>query len=91
MSDEARNTTEGSAAFETHKFELACYLDGPRNVHPLHHSFDPTTGQWRFIFPISRKEAEKYEAEFLGSESKRFDDSAAYFKKARGPRRRSVR
>lgn len=82
--------TDDSEEYSTHLFELAVYIFTIKGVRPSYHGY--RAGEPHFVFPISEGQGRKYEADFLVSESKKFDDGAHTMKKMmKGPRRRGGR
>ena len=73
--------------YTTHMFELAVYIFQIKGVRPSYHGY--RSGELHFVFPIPPDKGREYEADFLVSESKSFDDGAHTLKKMmKGPRRR---
>jgi hypothetical protein len=76
--------------YSTHLFEVAVYIMQIKEVRPSYHGYKG--GEPHFEFPISVEQGREYEADFLVSESKRFDDGAHTMKKMmKGPRKRGGR
>ena len=67
--------------YQTDQMNLAAYIAGVLKIAPTVFGKGDRRGSFRAVFPIPVEEGKRYEAQYMTSESKQFDDAVLYFKR----------
>lgn len=66
--------------YQTNQMNIAGYIAGVLKIAPVTYGKGGRSG-FRAVFPISEEEGRRYEAQFMTSEAKMFDDAVLHFKR----------
>ena len=80
MESDTRDPKSGSKHFQTDQMQIAGYIAGVLKIAPLTYGRHKGKG-FRAVFPIPEEEGRRYEAKYMTSEAKMFDDAVLHFKR----------
>jgi hypothetical protein len=80
MGSEDNNGLPESAYYQTDQMNIAGYIAGVLQIAPVTYGKGGRNG-FRAVFPIPEEEGRRYEAQFMTSEAKKFDDAVLHFKR----------